>query len=425
MLKRGRLLNVAIMVSAGLCVILLGVLAWLSFAPKSAVSEPMLYSAFFPEEIKNNSFRYYNGNSFYKYDLVTAKTTPLVADKYYLLENISSLYWLDSAVVFIVSDATPWSTLNQFDITEGPDSAVWYMSFSDGAVKQLDLDLEASNFSTSVYDSHDGLVVSANDGIKLIGNDGKVSSLFENSGLSGENVLHIVDYSSSSLLYTTPVNENYSVYRYDATSDKKELVLDGLVTNPASIENFSIYKSGDSVVYTDFVDVSDETTQNIIRYDMKNKDKSTLLSNFSGIVEQSAITKTGSSSISVYTDTNGSLNKIHTFDDLSSQPVHTECENEICYMFQRGGIVRAIAKESAQLTGIKQGYHDPLEKVIQSDTLYVTRNILSESDNEYSVAIADGQLQQRYKELVDLVESTQQNPAEFMFVLTAGRAVEY
>jgi hypothetical protein len=338
---------------------------------------------------------------------------------------VTSLYWLENAVVFTISEATDWSTFNSFDIIEGPDSVVWYMSLSDGAVKQLSIDIEASNFSDSVLETPDGLVVAANDAINIIDKNGKVSPLFKDSDLSGETVLTILDYSNNSLLYMTPVNDNYALYRYDATSNKKELVVDSLVTNPESIESFTIHKSGNSIVYTDFIGEPDGVTQNVVRYDMKNKRKSTIISNFSGIIEQSAITKTSIDTISVYTDVDGSLSKLHTIDDYASQPVHTYCENEVCYMFLRGGTVRAVAKNSNDISYIKPGYHGPLENVIKSETSYVTRNILSYSDNEYSVAIADGQLQQRYKELIDAVVAAKQNPADFTFVITPGRAVEY
>jgi hypothetical protein len=425
MVQKNRLLNLSIVIGVGVCVVLAGILAWLSFEPKSAISQPLVYNAFFPDEIKNDSFRYYNGNSLYKYDIRSATSTPLLSDKYYLLENISSLYWLENAVVFTISEATDWSTFNSFDIIEGPDSVVWYMSLSDGAVKQLSIDIEASNLGNSVFNTPSGLIVLANDKIDIIDKNGEVSALFNDSSLNAQTVLTIVDYTEKSLLYVSKINDNYALYKYDSTSQKNELIADGLVSNPEIAENFTIYKSGESIVYTDTVETSDETAQNIVRYDMKTKQRSILLSDFIGLVEQSAVTQTNIDTISIYNDVDGSLAKVHAVDDFASQPLHTSCVAEVCYMFQRGGIVRAIAKNENDITFIKPGYHDPLEKVIKSDTLSVTRNILSFSDNEYSVAIADGQLQQRYKELIDLVVEAKQNPAAFTFVITPGRAVEY
>ena len=425
MVQKNRLLNLSIVIGVAVCVVLAGILAWLSFEPKSAVSQPLVYNAFFPDEIKNDSFRYYNGNSLYKYDIRTATSTPLLKDKYRLLENVSSLHWLDNGVVFTISEATPWSTLNQFDIIEGPESVVWYLSFSDGSVKQLNLDIEASDLEKLQFKVPDGLIVLANDNIVIIDNNGGVSPLYEDNSLNAQTVLTIVEYTKDSLLYVARVNDGYSLYKYDSTTQTKELIAEELVSDPEVSEDFVIYKSGESVVYTDFIDESGEVTKNIVRYDMGSKKRSTLLSDFIGLVEQSAVTKTGKNTISIYNGVDGSLPKVHTFEDFASQPLHTSCVAEICYMFQRGGIVRAVAKNASDIAFIKPGYHDPLEKVIKSDTLSVSRNILSFSDNEYSVAIADGQLQQRYKELIDAVVAAKQNPADFTFVITPGRAVEY
>ncbi|MGB3024031.1 MAG: hypothetical protein WBB39_04500 [Candidatus Saccharimonadales bacterium] len=444
-MKRQIILTVSLVISVFAFLGSLGVLGWVSYHSQPATnSAPIIYNAFFPDIIKDGSFRYYNGNTLLSYNLRTQSINPLLTDQTILLENISQLYWLDNGILFTVSAINPWTPLYRAysDYINQPEyegtgfeqafqEIVWYMSFPDGVVKPLVSPVDSSSFSTRTLVEPSGVVVMTPATVEHIDRSGKKTVLQSLLDDQRNNFITLLRLENNNLTYINRDGDNYSLQRQDLTTRQTTTLIPHLLTSPGAIIDFDAIMSGNNhLIFTDFMDVpgdSDNVRKSLVSVDITSKNRSILIPNFDGRIENNTIIHTGMSRIYLYRIKNGQLESPLAINDSVSNPVTASYSstNNGYYLFDAGGRLTLVTKDVNQQSAAKIGYSGQLEKKFVSDTISLARNIESTHDNEYSVIFASGSVISRYQELRTEIRKIGYDPYEFTFIITPGRAVTY
>lgn len=388
----------------------------------SKTSEPLVYNMI-DSDVSTGEVRYYNGNSFVKYDKLTHKIIPLA--QFRRLTNILDVFWLKDGAIISASYINPGSDLSQkynelvahyatipgAELTD-PTQVYWYVSFKDNTVSVLKIGrVNTTLFGSQTRDG--GYIYADTDDYSYISPTGEI----QKHVLSVENPdsTRIVWCDDDTIVYLTQSDtDGVTVHSYDRkkqaeTSTVKKLDSDGKLT----IYNSFVASSASMIYFTDTTNLGYVNPQN----------------NQTGIIEKNV-----NGALSEMNDTIYGLNiGVANISLVKVQGVKTVSRLEMNAPFSRpssvfglsdavfgysdlNGHLIATAKDAANISSFKPGYSSPLEKKIPS----LQRNIMSPYDNAYTYSIVDGSIGSAYDDIWKQIEQQGLNPYEFTIEVNGG-----
>lgn len=433
MFRERSILNIVLFGVVATIVILAAILLFINLSrPVARVSQPIIYNAFSPDRVSDNSFRYYNGNTFVRYDFASGTTTNLTPNLTRPIENLSEVYWLPDAVVFTVRDAALWSPLyDSFQKTTMPQgkatgvSAYWYLSFASASPEVLFV--ASSPPPSPITQVGDKLLYFDKLSIKTIGEHKQISATPQIAD-SMEGYAQPVYTDDSHVYYLYYGSKNINLMRYGLKDKKIDTIEKSLAANQESLPIIdAVMTEPGHIVY---VDKSGNKTQYSLKsIDLTTHKRTTLIQPFGGSLTKSGNTitaaYTSTSNILFYTISNGKLALSAKIDDDYSVPYQAQCVGSNCYYFESGGIVRLITNDKDKLAAIKPGYHGALEDKVKSNQFSLNRAVMSYEDNAYVFTIINGKLEDRYKEALAAIRQSGHDPLQVTLITTPGRLVEY
>lgn len=399
--------------------------------PVTTTSQPLVYNAFFPDTIKDNAMRYYNGNTFVRYDLNSGKTTDLAPALTRPIENLTEVYWLPDAVVFTARTVPTWSPLYASfqsvpDRTREGLTVYWYLPFASPTPEILFV--ATTPPPSPITPVGDKLLYYEKLSLKTIGAGKQITATpkLADSMEGYVEPLFIDDTAAYYLLYT---NKNADLLRYDLKDRKNQMIEKSLAAVREPLPILRTYM-GDArhLVYFDRSG-DDETKHALKSIDLTTHKRTTHIQPFGGSLTKYGNTLsavyTAKSNLLFYTIKDGQLSQTAKIDDDYSIPYQAQCQASECYYFEGGGVIRLVSNDRDKLSAAKAGYYDALEDKIKSDNFSLSRSVMSFQDNSYTLTMLDGKLEDRYRQAREAVRAGGRDPLQATFIVTPGRFVEY
>ncbi len=400
------------------------------------VSKPLVYNMYYPSAQSDGTINYYNGDAFVNYNPTNRTFKQLGSQR--LITNVNSAMWLKNGVVFTVGSIDPWHPLyNIFsDYINHSDSGAkmayintstvnnyyWYMSFKDSSVSIIGISQgNALLFATPTQEG--GLLFQESpQSYSLISNDGDIKKSFVSFS---DNIDRKIIYASNDhLLYLEPDNDRVNLKRYTFdTADSETLTRDlygdtsHSIYNPVATVDTGVYylkKSGDTSAIS-FYNTNDKTSREIIKP-------------FTGVLSKlsantiSAI-NVGKDYMKLY-DITGN-NKPLTVNLPYSQPniyIPVSGEGSPYYLTVEGHL---SSLSTTPITANKLGVIKGIEKEIKNNTFALSRNIEGLNDNNYTVTLIDGTINDRMQQVYQSLRDKGYDPLEFSFSPNPGARVTY
>lgn len=214
--------------------------------------------------VRDNSYRYYNGNNFVKLSLENGRKEVLT--KYKLLNNISSIYWMKDGVVFNFSSMPQGGELRSM-ITRHMDnikslrskkdslligSLYWYVNFSSSEISFLTYSENPFGISADPDGSHvyfsDNSSGSSTSSLGVISSEGKVVRDVYISTV--DSPARIIDYTKGRALILKSDDKGViSLLSYDPNDHKSSILIQDIFADSKSHTIYEIIELyGDELI---------------------------------------------------------------------------------------------------------------------------------------------------------------------------------
>lgn len=414
-----------------LALIILGATTLLQ--PVTTTSQPILYNAFFPDTVTNGSFRYYNGNSFIKYDIASGKTSDLVPSLRLPIENLTAVYWLPDAVVFTARVIPVWSPLydsyqKQTEGTDGSRSVYWYMPFASG-IPEVFLTTSSRPNSPFTQVGADRLLYYDRLSLRTLESGKKVTQLYKVGDSLDQGYIEPLFVDTSSVYYLFYTDKNVDVMQYKTIEKKVSKIESAIAAEKAPIPNIRALMVDPSHLVLLDKSTDDPSKYALIDIDLATHVRRSLIMPFGG-----SLTKTANSISAIFTAKsrlqflnveNNKLSLVAQIDDNYSMPYQAQCSEDHCYYFEDGGVVRLVTDNSKMIQAIKPGTHDAIESKISIQNGSLKRAVLSFQDNSYILTTTEGDLSQSYLQVKELIRQKGYDPNQITIILSPGMAVNF
>lgn len=432
--QRDQIVKYSIITMMVVCVILGAITAFLFISSRpSYASEPFLYNAFLTDKLEDGSFRYYNGNNFFRYDTKSHTMTQLTPSATAPINNVRDILWLKDGALFSVSSIATWDALasnyDQYAIDVGDDFApvvqsdvIWHISFATGEVKPITQSVVSLDTSSVQNSDGKGVVFVDGEVLSEITTDGTITrEVVSPKRTIGSHVQPV--YANSSIIKYLIVDDTSVKLVSYARNDKKEAAIaDTLSVSPKVFTSPVIALDADHFVYYDQAKDSDQ--KELVIYNVKSKQRQVMINNFAGSFSKTGVIYTGTSKLIIYSLDLTGINKLFTVDNPIARPRSVSCIDTSC-IFDGNGRIWFVSDHKDTTESFKPAYHDALENVVSGDDYDLTRNINGFSDNDYTVTFLRGTVPSMYQKVRSDIKAKGHNPDQFVIMMNPGRDVNY
>ena len=396
---------------------------------RAYLSKPVRYNVFSPT-VFDNTIRYYNGNTFVYYDIASGETKPLT--KRDILPNLKNIYWLPHGVVFqssaiekyssLFDDFTKFTQLSSDAFYESPSDGstlYWYLSFTDDSASVISDD----NGNVSLFGAvtNDQMIFRFNQrNFGRISSDGKI-----NKELSvifpDESEIRMIGIEGETYYYVDKINDAITVHKGSITTKSDEVIIDNLFQTPGHSVFEPIYYHDKAIYYTN--------NDALSSYNVTTKEKRTITQPFYGSINttNTPITgySTGKSAIKLFVYDKDKIKSQWSASLPHSSPRAFLAINNTYWYIDLFGRMYQVSPDLSVLSNTKPGYHEALEKKLNTESLAVDREIMSGHDNQYTLTFLEGNPRTIYKETYDMIKKEGVDPYQITLILNPGPRVVY
>lgn len=399
-----------------------GVYAFTSHIKTGATSttKTLRYNVYSPSP-KDDSIRYYTGNTFISYNPKDGSSKPLTNYRY--IPDIQTIYWLNDGVIFSFENySTPnelqkaltASRQNIFNDQNNLGISFWHLSFKDNSLKHLALD-QRPDKPFAVYGSGGVIYRETETSYSLVSHDGQIKQSVINN-LPAE--AQLIGFNESDYYYLESVAERIAVKKGRLNSTSTARVTNDLYSGPdhtalepVAMDNSSIYYFADNRLMAFNISSGERTALGELNNGRIIKYSSGQISAFSS----------NGAVISINSLIDGKVSSSQTFQHAGHiNPVMAFSSDEVFYVNSLNGELVASSSNVDKLKSYKNGYHDPLEKAVTSQKFALKRAIEAGRDNEYVVTYISGTSSQLLSDLYQQINASGIDPYQLTFSLNPG-----
>lgn len=399
-----------------------GIYAFTSHIQSGATSttKTLRYNVYNPSP-KDDSVRYYTGNTFISYNPKDGSSKPLTSYRY--IPDIQTIYWLNDGVIFSFENySTPnelqkaltASRQNIFEDQNNLGISFWHLSFKDNSLRHLALD-QRPDKPFAVYGSLGVLYRETETSYSLISHDGQIKqSIISNLPAEAQ----LIGFNDSDYYYLESVAERIAVKKGRLNSTSTVRITNDLYAEPGHTPLEPVAMDNSSIYYT--------ANNQLMAFNTSSGERSSLGEFGNGrIVQYSSGQIVAHSSngavISIHNLADGKISASHTFQHAGHiNPVRAFGISGVYMVNGLNGELVGSSSNIEALTAYPAGYHDPLEKAVSSQKIALKRAIESGRDNEYVVTYISGSSNQQMTDLYQQINSLNIDPYQLTFILNPG-----